>query len=96
MDHNPLTLLPARARKIVYGIYGGLSLAGVGVAAYYAAVPTLTVPDFVVGGLAVLGSLAPAFTVLATSNIQPDQPVADGTMTIGGDAPESRGLGNSL
>ena len=72
-DPNPLTLLPAKARKIAYGTYGTLSLTGVGVTAYYAAVPSLTVPDAVVGCLAVLGSLAPAFAVLAASNVSADK-----------------------
>lgn len=65
---NPLTLLPARARQAIYITYGVLSLIGVGVTAYYGAVPTLTVPDYVTGGLAVLGALAAPIGVLAATN----------------------------
>ena len=68
MTTNPLTLLPAKARKAVYITYGALSLAGTGITAYYTALPNLTVPDPVIGGLAVLGALAAPIAVLAGSN----------------------------
>jgi hypothetical protein len=68
MTDNPLTLLPAKARQAIYIGYGSLSLVGIGVTAYYGAIPTLTVPDAVTGGLAVLGALAAPIGVLAATN----------------------------
>ena len=73
MTPNPLTLLPARARQAIYIVYGLLALAGTGATAYYGALPGLTVPDWVVGGLAVLGALAAPISVLAASNTQQDK-----------------------
>lgn len=73
LDNNPLMLLPARARQIAYSAYGLASLSGIGITAYYAALPSLTVPDQVVGGLAVLGALAAPFAALAASNVRPNQ-----------------------
>ena len=69
---NPLTLLPPRARQAIYITYGALSLTGVGVTAYYGAIPALVVPDWVTGGLAVLGALAAPIGVLAATNTTPD------------------------
>ena len=83
---NPLVLLPAKARKAIYVGYGALSLVAVGVTAYYGAIPTLTVPDPVTGGLAVLGALAAPISVLAASNMPSVEDVQrQGTMTVGGD-----------
>jgi hypothetical protein len=73
VTENVLTLLPPKARKAAYVVYGLLGLAGVGITAYYGAVPGLTVPPQVFGGLAVLGALSPAFSVLAASNVKPPQ-----------------------
>lgn len=65
---NPLATLPAIARRVIYGLYGLAALAGVGVTAYYAALPDLTAPDWVIGGLAVIGALAAPVSVLAYTN----------------------------
>lgn len=77
---NPLTLLPAKVRQGIYVGYGILSLTGVGVTAYYGAVPALTIPDFVTGGLAVLGALAAPIGVLAATNTTPDADVDGGDL----------------
>ena len=82
MQSNPLTLLPAKARQAIYIVYGVLSLIAVGVTAYYGAIPSLTVPDQVTGGLAVLGALAAPIGVLAATNTT-DTPTT-GIMTMGG------------
>lgn len=71
MSENPLTLLPAKARQAIYITYGVLALVGVGITAYYGAVPSLVTPDYVTGGLAVLGALAAPIGVLAASNTTP-------------------------
>lgn len=84
MDTSPLTLLPAKARKALYIAYGALSIAGIGVTAYYTALPAMTVPDPVIGGLAVLGALAAPFSVLAGGNVQETQP-APPSVDGGGD-----------
>lgn len=78
MTPNPLTLLPARVRQAVYVGYGLLALAGTGAAAYYAALPALTVPDWLTGGLAVLGALAAPVSVLAATNVQQDKTDVNG------------------
>lgn len=67
---NPLTLLPARVRQAVYICYGLASLVGVGLTAYYGALPDLTVPGWLTGGLAVLGALAAPISVLAATNVK--------------------------
>lgn len=72
-----LTQLPPRWRRRIYSTYGLLSLVGVGISAFYGAVPSLTVPDWVTGGLAVLGALAAPIGVLAASNISPDPATAN-------------------
>ena len=67
---NFLTLLPAKVRRGIYIGYGAVSMVGTGATAYYAALPNLTTPDWVIGGLAVLGALAAPVSVLAASNVQ--------------------------
>jgi hypothetical protein len=64
-----LSFLPAPLRKGIYAGYGLLALAGTAATAYYGAVPSLTVPDWVTGGLAALGALAAPISVLAASNV---------------------------
>ena len=73
MNTNPLTLLPAKARQVIYTVYGMLALAGTGATAYFAALPHLTMPDQLIGALAVLGALAAPIGVLAAVNVQPSR-----------------------
>ena len=78
MTPNPLTLLPAKVRLAIYVAYGCLAIAGIGAAAYYAALPALTVPDWLTGGLAVLGALAAPISILAAGNVQQDKSGVNG------------------
>lgn len=89
MDISPLTLLPAKARKALYIAYGALSIGGIGVTAYYTALPDMAVPDPVIGGLAVLGALAAPFSVLAGGNVQEDQGGAPPAVDGGGDGTDA-------
>lgn len=66
---NVLTMLPAAIRRAIYTVYGLLALIGTAVTAYYGALPNLTVPPWVSGGLAVLGALAAPISVLAVTNV---------------------------
>ena len=58
-----------------------VALVGDVVTGSYGALPNLTVPDPVIGGLAVLGALAAPFSVLAGGNVQDESqavtPAAD-------------------
>jgi hypothetical protein len=70
---NVLSLLPPQWRRFIYITYGLLALVGTAISAYYGALPTLTVPDWVTGGLAVLGALAAPISVLAATNVRTDK-----------------------
>ena len=75
---NVLTLLPAVVRRTIYLAYGLLSLAATALTAYFGAVPGLTVPHWLTGGLAMLGALAAPVSVLAAANIRPSGPKSSG------------------
>lgn len=78
MRTNPLTLLPAKARKALYVVYGVAGLVATGAMAYYGSLPDVAIPHWLTGSLAVLGAVAPAFAVLAGSNAaDPDPFVPD-------------------
>jgi hypothetical protein len=65
---NVLTLLPARARRVVYILFGLVSLLSTATMAAYTALPNREAPDWLVVTLAVLGALAGPIGVLAASN----------------------------
>ena len=65
---NVLTLLPARARRVVYILFGVVSLLSTATMAAYTALPDRETPDWLVVALAVLGALAGPVGVLAASH----------------------------
>jgi hypothetical protein len=53
-------------------------LAATALTAYFGAVPGLTVPHWLTGGLAMLGALAAPVSVLAAANVRPSGPKSSG------------------
>jgi TRAP-type C4-dicarboxylate transport system permease small subunit len=84
MTENVLTLLPPKARRVLYIIYGLLSLALTGAAAVFTMSP-YPVPWWIPAGLAGLGALIPFFSAIAASNVKPQQ-IAEPKRAL--DAPE--------
>jgi TRAP-type C4-dicarboxylate transport system permease small subunit len=74
---NVLSLLPPRVRRAIYVVYGLLSLTGTALTAWFGAVPGVTTPYWLMGGLAVLGALAAPISVLAAVNVKSANPGAE-------------------
>ena len=66
--------IPVQVRRGIYSVYAVVSLIGIGINAYYTALPYVKTPDWAVGGLAVLGALAGPVGLLAASNTGPVDP----------------------
>ncbi len=66
--------IPVQVRRGIYSVYAVVSLIGIGINAYYTALPYVQTPDWAVGGLAVLGALAGPVGLLAASNTGPVDP----------------------
>ena len=67
---NVLTLLPSSVRRMIYMIYGLLSLVTTAAMAAFTALPQYDVPAWLVAALAVLGALAAPVGVIAASNTE--------------------------
>ena len=63
-----LNMLPPSARRLIYMVYGLLSLASTAAMAAFTALPQYEVPAWLVAALAVLGALAAPVGVIAASN----------------------------
>ena len=67
---NVLALLPPSVRRMIYVVYGLLSLAATAAMAAFTALPQYDVPAWLVAALAVLGALAAPVGVVAASNTE--------------------------
>lgn len=65
---SALNMLPPSARRLIYMVYGLLSLASTAAMAAFTALPQYEVPAWLVAALAVLGALAAPVGVIAASN----------------------------
>lgn len=71
---NPLQLLPAKVRFVAYAIYGVLALAATAATAWFVAVAQahgedVVLPDWLIGGGAMLVPIGAAFAAVATTNV---------------------------
>lgn len=67
--------LPVQVRRVIYAVYTLAAIAGIGISAFYKALPDVQAPNWVIGGLAALGALAAPVGMLAWNNTTP-QPIS--------------------